>query len=256
MPAAVSKAFTCLSDPAKRRNYDTYGREDGAAANLGGGMGRRGGGGGGGGGGFYGGMEVDPEELFNMWVLAKQLMVLHCCYCRIAAANCWLLFNMWVLVELQSNWQCCGSGRAAFAAAQPLHAHAACSSHLCRFFGGNPFMGGNVYRGSFGGGGGNPFQRQHAAQQQQRQRQQQQQGGGGGGGGSAASNPMVQLMQMLPLLMLLLFTFLSSRSSPPYSLQRSREYQYEQATATYEVPFWAKDPQQLQKAYPPGSRER
>ena len=77
VPAAVSKAFTCLSDPAKRRNYDTYGREDGAAANLGGGMGRRGGGGGGG--GFYGGMEVDPEELFNMWVLAKHLVVLHCC---------------------------------------------------------------------------------------------------------------------------------------------------------------------------------
>jgi hypothetical protein len=163
-----------------------------------------------------------------------------------------LHFCCWLLAAVQHM----GSGSVAAlegpnAAAQPLHAHAACSSHLCRFFGGNPFMGGNIYRGSFGGGGGNPFQQQHAAEQQQ-QRQQQQQGGGG----STASNPMVQLMQMLPLLMLLLFTFLSSRSSPPYSLQRSREYQYEQATATYDVPFWAKDPQQLQKAYPAGSRER
>lgn len=61
-PAAVSKAFTCLSDPAKRRHYDAYGREEPA-----GGGGQRGGPPGGGG-GFYGpgGVELTPEELFNM----------------------------------------------------------------------------------------------------------------------------------------------------------------------------------------------
>jgi DnaJ-class molecular chaperone len=61
--AAVSKAFTCLSDPVKRRHYDAHGREEGAGA-LGGGGGRHGGGGG----GFYGGGmgDIDPEEIFNM----------------------------------------------------------------------------------------------------------------------------------------------------------------------------------------------
>lgn len=62
----MSRAFTCLSDPAKRRHYDAHGHEEGAGG--GGGFGGRGGRGGGPGfGGFYG-QEVDPEDLFNMWV--------------------------------------------------------------------------------------------------------------------------------------------------------------------------------------------
>jgi hypothetical protein len=63
-------------------------------------------------------------------------------------------------------------------------------------------------------------------------------------------------VQLAPLLLLLLFTFLSGRSAPPYSLHRTREYRQEQATAAYEVPFFVKDAQQLQKQYPTGSRER
>ncbi|KAL4430644.1 hypothetical protein ABPG75_005900 [Micractinium tetrahymenae] len=174
---AVSKAFTCLSDPAKRRHYDAYGREEPA----GGGGGR--GGHGGGGGGFYGpgGVEIDPEELFNM------------------------------------------------------------------FFGGNPFMGGGVYR-TAGFGGANPFFARAQAPRQAGARQ--------GGGAAADSSPMLQLVQLLPLLLLLVFTFLSGRSQPPYSLQRTREYASQMSTATYEVPFWVKDTAALAKNYPAGSRER
>ncbi|PSC74428.1 T-complex 1 subunit beta [Micractinium conductrix] len=182
---AVSKAFTCLSDAGKRRHYDAYGREE-TAGNLGpagGGGGFRGGGGGfrggGGGGGFYaGGVEIDPEELFNM------------------------------------------------------------------FFGGNPFMGGGMYRAA---GGGPPFarQRQHAHAHAR-----------GGGAQPSAAAPWVQLVQLAPLLLLLLFTFMSGRSAPAYSLQRTREYRTQLATATYEVPFWVRDAAAVAKDYPLGSRER
>lgn len=177
---AVSKAFTCLSDPDKRRHYDTHGREDGSLGIGGGGGGRRGGGG-----GFYAGNmgEIDPEELFNM------------------------------------------------------------------FFGGNPFMGNAFYRQGFGGG--QPFA-QRAAQRAAGQQQHAQQGGAG----SAAHSPLLQLIQLMPLLLLLLFTFLSSRSQPAYSLQPNREYRTEFATSTYEVSFWVKDAQQHHKQYPAGSRER
>lgn len=96
-------------------------------------------------------------------------------------------------------------------------------------------------------GGGHPFaQRRHAAHQQQQR---------GGGGGTAAS-PLLQLVQLAPLLLLLLFTFLQSRSQPPYSLNRTREYSQQFQTSTYSVPFWVRDAQQLHRDYPPGSRER
>ena len=80
-------------------------------------------------------------------------------------------------------------------------------------------MGGRVY--SFGG---QPFrQRAHAAHQQQQPR----------GGGTAAASPLLQLVQLAPLLLLLLFTFLQSRSQPPYSLNRTREYSQQFQTSTY-----------------------
>lgn len=98
-------------------------------------------------------------------------------------------------------------------------------------------------------GGGHPFrQRAHAAHQQQQQR--------GGGGGSAAASPLLQLVQLAPLLLLLLFTFMQSRSQPPYSLNRTREYNQQFQTGTYGVAFWVRDAQQLHRDYPPGSRER
>ena len=58
---AVSRSFSCLSDPQKRKSYDMFGSEQPSM-----------GGGGGGGGGahhFYRGgtQEIDPEELFNMF---------------------------------------------------------------------------------------------------------------------------------------------------------------------------------------------
>jgi DnaJ homolog subfamily B member 12 len=73
--AAVSRAFTCLSDPGKRRHYDITGDEPGAHPSNGGG------GAGGGGHGMHpfanmgraGGFstvfddEIDPEEIFRMF---------------------------------------------------------------------------------------------------------------------------------------------------------------------------------------------
>lgn len=56
--AAVSRAYSCLSDPNKRAHYDRYGEEDSQ-------MSRRGGGGAAAGGNFQQGF--DPDELFNMF---------------------------------------------------------------------------------------------------------------------------------------------------------------------------------------------
>lgn len=114
----------------------------------------------------------------------------------------------------------------------------------CRFFGGNPFMGGRVYTANFGG---QAYRQAHARRHQQ---------AAGRGQAPTEANPLMQLMQLLPLLLLLMFTFFSSRSQPVYSLQPTREYRQQYATATYEVPFYVKDAQQLRSKYPPGSRER
>lgn len=108
-------------------------------------------------------------------------------------------------------------------------------------------MGGGVYR-TAGFGAANPFfARAHAARQGGARQQ---------GAASPAASPMLQLVQLLPLLLLLVFTFLSGRSQPPYSLHRTRQYASQLATSTYEVPFWAKDAAALAKDYPPGSRAR
>lgn len=59
---SVSKAFSCLSNPDKRRNYDAYGAEDPAlptgrpAARHFGGRPM-----------YYSSSEIDPEEIFNMF---------------------------------------------------------------------------------------------------------------------------------------------------------------------------------------------
>ena len=60
--AVVSKAFSCLSDPEKRRHYDQYGAEEPAGSRFPGGAG--------GGGGYPGGMyagDIDPDEIFRMF---------------------------------------------------------------------------------------------------------------------------------------------------------------------------------------------
>eukprot|EP00887_Chlorella_sp_A99_P007941 scaffold12.g7941.t1 len=66
---AVSKAFSCLSDPAKRRSYDVHGHEEGPRARGGGGFG-------GSGGGWYE-AEIDPEDLFNMFFGGNPFMGAH-----------------------------------------------------------------------------------------------------------------------------------------------------------------------------------
>lgn len=64
---AVSRAFTCLSDPDKRRHYDVTGGEIGdAAGGQGGGFAGRGFPGNGGFGPFYED-EIDPEQIFRMF---------------------------------------------------------------------------------------------------------------------------------------------------------------------------------------------
>ena len=105
-------------------------------------------------------------------------------------------------------------------------------------------MGGRVYTANFGG---QAYRQAHARRHQQ---------AAGRGQAPTEANPLMQLMQLLPLLLLLMFTFFSSRSQPVYSLQPTREYRQQYATATYEVPFYVKDAQQLRSKYPPGSRER
>ncbi len=109
--------------------------------------------------------------------------------------------------------------------------------------------GGGVYR-TAGFGTTNPFFARAQAARQGGGRQ------GGGPGAASAGSPMLQLVQLLPLLLLLLFTFLSGRSQPTYSLQRTRDYASQLSTATYEVPFWVRDTAALAKDYPPGSRAR
>lgn len=109
--------------------------------------------------------------------------------------------------------------------------------------------GGGVYR-TAGFGTTNPFFARAQAARQGGGRQ------GGGPGAASAGSPMLQLVQLLPLLLLLVFTFLSGRSQPTYSLQRTRDYASQLSTATYEVPFWVRDTAALAKDYPPGSHAR
>ncbi|GAB4818131.1 hypothetical protein N2152v2_005177 [Parachlorella kessleri] len=68
----VSKAFSCLSDPEKRRHYDQYGAEEPAGSRFPGG--------GGGGGGYPGGMyagDIDPDEIFRMFFGGNPFMNPH-----------------------------------------------------------------------------------------------------------------------------------------------------------------------------------
>ena len=58
---AISSAFDCLSDPAKREAYDQYGVDSDQPSSSGGG-----GGGGFGPGAHAFGQQVSPEDLFNM----------------------------------------------------------------------------------------------------------------------------------------------------------------------------------------------
>ena len=56
---AVSRAFSCLSDPNKRASYDRFGREPGTGPSAGPRHANA---------AYYGGgAEIDPEELFNMF---------------------------------------------------------------------------------------------------------------------------------------------------------------------------------------------
>ena len=81
--------------------------------------------------------------------------------------------------------------------------------------------------------------------------------GGGGGRGP----------QHHPLLLLLLLQVLGLGARPPgalttrrrsqvYSLQQSREFASQLATAAYSVPYYVKDTREFQTKYSPGSRER
>ena len=70
LSAAVSKAFTCLSDPGKRRHYDLTGAEPGENGHGGGGGGMHPFGGMARGRGGFGPIfedEIDAEELFRMF---------------------------------------------------------------------------------------------------------------------------------------------------------------------------------------------
>jgi DnaJ family protein B protein 12 len=128
------------------------------------------------------------------------------------------------------------------------------------FFGGG--FGGPGVRFHAGGSGGfrsAQFARAQFAREQEARRRASARGGGAGG--RAANDPdpaelFRGLFQLLPLLLVFLLYFLSPGGEEHFALSRTPTFRHEMRTERLDQPFYVKDLDAFEEAYPSATRQR